>query len=141
MDSKKGIVVIDCDGCLTDGKLYIDHKGEKMFKAFSSRDIRAIRELIFNGYEVVIVSADDSGINKSFAENVGAIFEYCRDKSEIKADFAIGDDVWDKVMLEQAGKAFCPFNADDKIKEMLHVTTLKKSAGEGVIAEMIQHIL
>jgi 3-deoxy-D-manno-octulosonate 8-phosphate phosphatase (KDO 8-P phosphatase) len=138
MDSAKTIV-IDCDGVLTDGKQYIDHTGEKMFKAFHSRDVRAIRELISHGYEVVIVTADDWPGSKFFASKTGASIMILRDKSKIPYEnfIAVGDDAWDVPMLKKAEHAFAPCDADASVKNLLNVHTLYSKGGEGVIAELV----
>ena len=135
-------VYIDLDGVLTDGKLYIDHTGEKLFKAFHSRDVRAIRELIFNGFTVVIVSADDHPSGKHFADKVGADFMYVRDKSKLEpADYAIGDDCWDIPLLKKCNHIFCPCDADVAVRVLSHMTVLQTEGGKGCIAEMIRFIL
>ena len=68
------IIITDADGVLTDGTLTIDHKGEKVFKKFHTRDVRAIRELVANGFEIYILSADEWEGTRHFAEKVGAVF-------------------------------------------------------------------
>jgi 3-deoxy-D-manno-octulosonate 8-phosphate phosphatase (KDO 8-P phosphatase) len=135
-------IFIDIDGTLTDGKMYIDHTGEKMFKAFHSRDVRAIRELIANGHEVTLVSADSHHSGIHFADKVGAEFKCVRDKSSLPpADVAIGDDAWDVSMLKAAKRAFCPNDADPSVRSLFCVEVLKTNGGQGVIAELIRHIL
>ena len=137
------IILIDCDGVLTDGRLTIDHRGEKPFKQFHTRDVRAIRELIFNGYEVIIVSADDWPGIHYFAEKVGADVFISRDKGKIpyKNYFAVGDDVWDLEMLKKAKKAFIPADADFSLKNIPGVKVLETMGGHGVIAEVCREIL
>lgn len=135
-------VYIDVDGTLTDGKMYIDHTGEKMFKAFCSRDVRAIRELIANGCDVTLVSADSHHSAVHFANKVGADFRCLRDKSKLPpADIAIGDDAWDTAMLKAAKRAFCPNDADPAVRSLMCVEVLKTNGGQGVIAEMIKTII
>lgn len=138
-------ILIDCDGVLTDGKQYIDHTGEKMFLAFHSRDVRAIRELIANGYHVVIVTANDSESVKKFAGKVGADYHYSRDKGNLPYEnyIAVGDDAWDLRMLEKAQLAFCPKDADPALKysNMGKLKMLPVNGGQGVIAELVRHIL
>ena len=144
---KANVIVCDCDGVLTDGKLNMDHTGSKMFKTFHSRDIRAIRELVANGYEFYIVSADDWPGGKAFADKVGAVFVYLRDKSKIKDHIghrpfiAIGDDVWDVPMMKQASIAFCPYDAIPFSATLSGYTHLETKGGQGVIAELLSHIL
>src|SRR5580693_7978881 len=103
-------ILIDCDGVLTDGKLYIDRSGKKMFKAFHSRDVRAIRELVANGFAVHIVTADDWEGSRNFAHKTGCEIWVARDKSNLPFSnyIAIGDDAWDVRMLQQATLRFAP---------------------------------
>lgn len=137
-----GIILIDCDGVLTDGKLYIDHTGEKPFKAFHTRDVRAIRELVFLGYDVVIVSADDWEGGKHYANKVGAFLHVCRDKREVVERYrefiAVGDDAWDVPMLKAAKIAFAPVNCDPSVLMIPGIHVLSTKGGEGVIAEIVR---
>lgn len=141
MDTK--LVLIDCDGVLTDGRLHIDHTGEKHFKSFHTRDVRAIRELIYHGYEVVIVSADDWVGIDHFANKVGAEVRISRDKLDFidRRYHAIGDDVWDCGMLRAAVRAFCPADADVSVQRIPGIKILSAKAGQGCIAEMIRELI
>lgn len=138
-------ILIDLDGVLTDGRFHMDHAGEKLFKSYHTRDIRAIRELTANGWEVVIVSADDWPGVFAFAEKVGAVVEIARDKSvllERYRDFiAIGDDVWDAPLLRAASKAFVPMDADPAISGMSGVQVLDVKGGAGVVARVLSEIM
>lgn len=136
-------ILIDCDGVLTNGNLTIDHNGEKLFKQFHVRDVRAIRELVANGYEVVIISADDWPGIFHYAEKVGAVVHIAKDKSDIPFEnfIAIGDDAWDVKMLRNATMAFCPNDADRSVLRVNGIYRLEKDGGKGVISEMIGYIL
>lgn len=136
-------ILIDCDGVLTDGKLTIDRNGEKQFKQFHTRDVRAIRELIFNGYEVVIVSADDWPGIYHFADKVGADVYISRDKNDLpfKSYAAVGDDAWDVQMLQKAKMAFCPADADPSTLTVPGIQRLVTKGGCGVIAEIARELL
>lgn len=136
-------VLIDCDGCLTDDRQYIDHTGQKMFMAFNSKDIRATRELIANGYRVIIVTANDSGIVKQWVSKVGAEYHYARDKSDLPYVnyIAVGNDAWDVKMLERAALAFCPSDADYSVKMIPGINALETAGGNGVVAELVRRIL
>ena len=137
------ILLIDCDGVLTDGKLTIDHTGQKMFKQFHTRDVRAIRELIYNGYEVVIVSADDWEGIYHFANKVGASTYISRDKSDLpyKEYIAIGDDAWDVKMLMNAKQAYCPLDAHISVLDLPGIIRLPVKGGQGVISTLLRHII
>jgi len=137
------VILIDVDGVLTDGRLTIDHNGEKQFKQFHTRDVRAIRELVYNGYEVVLVSADDwEGIHY-FADKVGADVLISRDKRDLpyKDYIAIGDDAWDIQMLANATDAYCPHDADVSVLSIMGINRLETHGGRGCIAEMARAIL
>ena len=147
MDTPERIIVCDCDGCLTDGRLNIDLMGEKMFKSFHTRDVRAIRELVSCGFEFHIVTADDWEGGQAFAEKVGAGFLYLREKGKIR-DYignepfiAIGDDSWDIPMLRLASKAFVPMDGLPFSPYDLSFTRLKTKGGQGVIAELAYTLL
>jgi len=136
------IVVIDCDGVLTDGKLTINSSGTKLLKQFHTRDVRAIRELVSSGVEVYIVTADDWEGTAHFAKKVGAEYVYMRDKSKVPEMLAnrpyicVGDDAWDIPMITAAKISFCPANADTLVKTFCHMV-LETKGGEGVIAELL----
>lgn len=135
-------IVMDCDGVLTDGTLVIDHAGEKLFKKFHTRDVRAIRELVYRGHPVVIVSADDWAGTSKFAEKVGAEFLALRDKSQVPyaGYIAVGDDSWDVGMLMKAAMAFAPSDADASVLGLPWVTTLPIEGGKGVIAALVRQL-
>lgn len=137
------VILIDCDGVLTDGRLHIDHTGEKMFKAFHTRDVRAIRELIFLGYEVVIVTADDWPGIHHFAKKVGAIVEITRDKGMLAYHdyIAIGDDAWDVPMLKKASRAYAPADADPSVFVAVpRLLKLDIRGGEGCVAAVLRDL-
>jgi 3-deoxy-D-manno-octulosonate 8-phosphate phosphatase (KDO 8-P phosphatase) len=141
-DSLPKVIVCDCDGVLTDGKLNIGHDGEKVFKSFHSKDVRAIREIIANGFRFVIATADDGKINASFANKVGAEIVAIRNKAGIceaiktRNFWAIGDDTWDLPMLKLAPRNFCPSNADPVILSYPGIRKLGPG-GSGVIADLV----
>jgi 3-deoxy-D-manno-octulosonate 8-phosphate phosphatase KdsC-like HAD superfamily phosphatase len=135
-------ILIDCDGVLTDGRLHINHSGEKLFKAFHTRDVRAIRELVFHGFEVVIVTADEWEGIEAFAEKVGAVVHFCRDKSELPfSDFiAVGDDAWDVPMLNRARAAFAPADCDSSVRTLEGIRVLPVKGGCGVVAALLSYL-
>lgn len=133
-------ILIDFDGVLSDGKHYIDRHGEKSFYSVHSRDNAAIAELIYEGYEVVIVTSNDSKIIKEYAKKRKCSYLYTRDK-QIKGHVAIGDSVIDIPMLKLADKAFCPVDSDPAVKAVYGIKVLPVTGGNGVISEMIHHVL
>lgn len=134
-------LLIDCDGVLTDGTLVITGDGEKMFKKFHTRDVRAIREFVARGFEVVIVTADDWPGIHHFAEKVGAEVLIARDKRFLPYSnfIAVGDDAWDVPMLQQARQAYAPFDADWSVLNN-EVVRLDVEGGRGVIASLLKQL-
>lgn len=138
------VIVVDVDGVLTDGKLNIDHRGEKMFKSFHTRDVRAIRELIANGVEVYLASADDWSGTKQFADKVGAQFIYLRNKEKLlerlkgRRWWAVGDSAYDIPLLKHAARGFCTADCAPYVQAILPgITRLKTPGGGGVMDELI----
>lgn len=139
-------MVIDCDGVLTDGKLYMAASGEKMFKAFHTRDVRALREFVARGFYVCIVTADSWGGIAHFAEKVGVDLLVMRDKKDIvkklkTIDIGIGDDAWDVPFLKEAKHKFVPQDCHKSVRDIPGVVRLQTKSGEGVISEVLDYLL
>lgn len=132
-------IVIDVDGCLTDGKQRIDQHGQKVCKTFHARDRQAIRRLLSIGYRVIAVSADDWPGAKYWIESISsengraAEFVYTRKKHELAVPWShtlgVADDYEDALFLEKCAKAFAPKNADGR----LCVRRLDVDGGEGIV--------
>jgi 3-deoxy-D-manno-octulosonate 8-phosphate phosphatase KdsC-like HAD superfamily phosphatase len=145
-------LIIDVDGCLTNGKQYVDHSGEKLFKAFHSRDIRAIREFVSYGVYVLIYSADDFLGDRKWAERVGADYAGdIRDKAsyleerEFDPDhtMVVGDDAWDVEAMKWAKWSVCPYDADASVTQHVPgVNILNQTCGgQGVVAALLWRII
>ena len=126
MASVTNKLLLDVDGVLTDGKVYVTHKGER-FKAFHSRDNRAIAQFVAAGW-IVWKSADKS------ERAIKAI-------TNEEPFIAVGDDVFDLDMLGCARRAFCPSDADQEVKRMHYVETLDVKGGDGIVAELARILL
>lgn len=132
-------IVVDCDGCLTDGKKYVDDKGERALMAFHARDNTAIRRLIESGYRVIIVTASRfSGTWKYWGKyNVEVVST--KEKTEIEGiDWArslgVGDDLMDIEFLRLCAVAYVPSDAHPRLLgEFNHLVT---KGGRGVMAEI-----
>lgn len=144
MNLSLDLLLIDVDGVLTDGVLTIDHRGEKLFKRFHTRDVRAIREFVAHGWEVVLVSADDWPGIHAYAEKVGAEVYVAKDKDDLPYDrpfVAVGDDAWDVPMLRRAAIAYCPSDADCSVMLLQGIRMLETRGGRGVVAELARRLL
>jgi 3-deoxy-D-manno-octulosonate 8-phosphate phosphatase (KDO 8-P phosphatase) len=133
------IFCVDVDGVLTDGKIWVTHKGE-ISKGFNSRDLAAIRELISNGHQVHIVTASSWPGAESYMNKSGAEFHVLRNKEEIpfQYDVAIGDSAWDIPMLKKARYMFCPKDAQSEVRFLKDINILETKGGNGVMAEIVE---
>lgn len=141
-------VVLDCDGVLSSGKQYVDQTGCKLFKDFHSRDIRAIRELLSYGVEVIVMTADDWPGTLAWCERVGARLVCTRDKLDAvvvehldpSVTVVVGDDAWDVQAMEWATYKACPRDADLSVTSIRHVMVLGACGGGGVVAELVREL-
>ncbi len=136
------VFCIDIDGCLTDGKIWVTHKGE-ISKGFNSRDLAAIRELIAYGHEVHIVTASSWPGAESYLKRSGAILHILRNKEEIpfRYDVAVGDSAWDIPMLRKAKFMFCPSDAQNEVKIMTNMNILQTKGGQGIVCELVNNFI
>ena len=148
-------LVMDVDGTLTDGKVYIGETGE-IFKSFSIKDGCGIHDIaIPYGIEPIIMTGRESTIVEKRCHELGIsnIYQGIRDKAEkIKEIFQeqyesvayIGDDINDlpamKIIKENGGIIGCPADAT---KEVLNITDYccELKGGDGAVREFIEWLL
>lgn len=138
--AQANLILIDFDGVISDGKHYIDHRGEKIFYSVHSRDNAAIAQLLNEGFQVTIITANESKIVKEYAKKRKCDYLQTREKG-IESYAAVGDSVFDIPMLKMAKFAFCPEDADDTVKKIEGIKVLPVTGGNGVIAQMVKHII
>lgn len=139
-------MLIDCDGVLSDSKVHYTHDGQKN-KSFHGRDIRAIKEIISHGIDVVIVTQSAWPGIKDYAYRTGAMVVITREKSILAVQHEvgaldsycyIGDDSPDIDLMsdDRCVRAFCPADADPSVHQYCEVLSTK--GGEGVVAEVVR---
>lgn len=136
-------ILFDVDGVLTDGKVNVTGDGSKMFKSFHSRDVRAIRELVFQGHEVAFVTADGWGGTQEFAKKCRVECFVVKDKVKIADRFPrgfmyVGDDAFDVEIMKRAARLFVPVDADPSVLFLDGVRKLITPGGHGVVAELLR---
>lgn len=153
MKNKIKMLVMDVDGTLTDGKIYIGSKGE-IFKAFSVKDGLRIKEISKFGIMPVIITGRNSDIVAERAKelDITEIYQGVSDKSEVLKRVCenygydlsqvayIGDDENDFECMQLCGIKGCPNDADDKIKKICGFVS-KYRGGEGAVREFIDSII
>jgi len=147
------LIVLDVDGCLTDGKIIYSADGVES-KNFNVKDGLAIATWIRMGNQVAIITGRQSNIVKKRAEELGIqhLFQGVKDKDRVLKELvealglkfyevgAIGDDLNDYNMLKIVGRSFTP---QDGVKEIQSIvkTVLSSSGGNGAVREMIDIVV
>ncbi len=147
------MLIMDVDGTLTDGKIYIGPRGE-VFKAFNTKDGLGIKLLIDKGIIPVIITGRNSEIVVARAEELGIdeihqgiedkldLYQHLVEKYKLNDEEVafIGDDLNDLPLLNKVGLSFCVADAVEAVREKVdYVARLK--GGEGAVREAIDVIL
>ena len=143
------LIILDVDGCLSDGKLIYSSDGIES-KSFNVKDGLAISSWIKMGNHVAIITGRKSNIVNRRAKELGIkhLYQGVKDKRRVLNELvellelhfcevaAIGDDLNDYNMLKLVGKSFTP---NDGVKEIKGIVkrVLEKKSGDGVVREMI----
>lgn len=147
------ILVMDVDGTLTDGKIYIGSDGE-MLKAFNVKDGLGISKLRTNNIIPAIITGRESEILKRRSEElkieelyqgeenkIGKLKELVeRYKCSLSEVAYIGDDENDLQCMKVCGLSGCPADAVESVKEAVDVVC-NKDGGQGAVREFIEYIL
>ncbi|MDE6906522.1 MAG: HAD hydrolase family protein [Lachnospiraceae bacterium] len=150
--------VMDVDGTLTDGKIYMGAEGE-MFKAFDIKDGCGIHNLLIpSGVTPVIITGRSSrilenrcrelGISEVYqgVENKTEKLEELLSKARCKYDHVayIGDDINDLPCMEvikgAGGLVGCPTDAAKEVKAIADFISVR-CGGSGAVREFIEWIL
>jgi len=147
------LIVLDVDGCLSDGKLTYDANGLE-YKSFNVKDGLGISTWVKMGHEVAIITGKTSPMVEKRAKELGIkhIYQGIKDKKTVFENLleslsvkpyevaAIGDDLNDYEMLSNSGRSFTPKNGVKIIRELVD-TVLSVDGGDGAVREMIDIIV
>jgi len=147
------LLVLDVDGVLTGGELFLSDSGEEM-KAFNTLDGQGIKLLQSSGVQVGIISGRKSALLARRAENLGirllmqgredklnALQEMCAETGLTPAHIAYaGDDLPDIRPMKAVRLAIAVANAHSSVKESAHVQT-SLHGGQGAVREICDFIL
>lgn len=147
------LLLMDCDGVLTDGRLYFSAKGEEL-KVFYVRDGQGLVMWRQAGFRSGIISGRNSPIVEMRAKQLGVEFIWQGRKEKVSAfrevvaaanvlpeEVAfIGDDTPDAEVFPLVGMAVAVGDAHDAVKAAAHYVT-KAEGGRGAIREAIDLIL
>ena len=155
-DSKIKYLIMDVDGSLTDGKIYMGPAGEAM-KAFSIKDGYAINYILKpNGIAPVVLTARNSTIVQNRCDELGIkdVYQGKLDKIAVLREIVgesnfgccayFGDDIIDlKCMMpikNAGGIVGCPADAVREVKATSDYICVAK-AGEGAFREFAEWLI
>ncbi|HOB73130.1 MAG TPA: HAD-IIIA family hydrolase [Phycisphaerae bacterium] len=153
MNGPVRLLVLDVDGVLTDGTIYIDDAGRQM-RGFHIQDGLGITLWKAVGGKVAILTSKRSeavmtrarmlGIDlvEQGAEDKLPGFERILAATGVTAEQTayMGDDLLDAVVMRRAGYPIAVANAVDEIKQIArHVT--QRPGGQAAVREAVEHLL
>ena len=147
------LLVLDCDGVLTDGRIIMLPDGDET-KAFDVKDGHGIVMAQRAGLRVAIISGRKSSVVQKRAKELGVahLHEMAWVKTEpyesVLAEEGltdeqvcyVGDDVVDIPLLRRAGLGVAVADAVDEVKQQSHLVTTR-AGGRGAVREVIEFIL
>lgn len=150
--SKLKYIVIDVDGTLTDGGIYLDINGSEM-KRFCVKDGLGIVNSMNKGIEFIIITGRESKCVQIRATElkIENVFQGVKDKYTFLKEYIkinnikkeelgyIGDDVNDLKATSLASFVACPLDACDEIKNIADYIS-KKNAGYGAVRDILDKI-
>jgi 3-deoxy-D-manno-octulosonate 8-phosphate phosphatase (KDO 8-P phosphatase) len=142
------LLVLDIDGTLTDGRLYIGSRGEEL-KAFQVADGLGIKLVRSLGIEVALITARRSTLVEFRARELGLehVVQGCRDKRmavdllrtqlglTLEQIACMGDDLPDLPALTAVGFAAAPANAHPWVASRVHWQS-RAAGGDGAVREL-----
>jgi 3-deoxy-D-manno-octulosonate 8-phosphate phosphatase (KDO 8-P phosphatase) len=147
------LLVLDVDGVLTDGSLFLGDAGEQ-YKAFNSRDGHGIRMAQDGGLQVAVLTGRSSGVVAHRMRDLGVrhIVQGRRDKGlaleELLARTGVtpeqaafmGDDVVDLPAMRRVGLGIAVADAHPLVVERSDWQT-RAPGGRGAVREVCEDLL
>ena len=143
------LIVIEVDGCLTDGKIYLDYEGKKT-RSYNVLDSEAIKDIIHKGYRVGLISSENTNQFKNMFKkwNISFIAGKIDNKLEWVKQYIdplyislnqvafMGFNLSDIKLLQECGYAVCPNNAHYKVLDICKFVS-HLEGGNGAIYEFL----
>lgn len=147
------ILVMDVDGTLTDGKIYMGNEGELM-KAFDIKDGYGIAHMLPKmGMIPMIITGRKSRILEHRCKElkITELYQGIEDKDSVLGEIIkekgldfenvayIGDDLNDLPCMRQVGLTACPADACEEIREQVDYVCHRRG-GCGAVREFIEFL-
>ena len=147
------LLLLDVDGVMTDGGVYIAESGDR-FKKFNIQDGYGIVKLQRTGVRVGIITGGNSKMVQRRAEELGIadVYQNFDDKmtayEQVKKKYNlrdeeiahVGDDDLDLPVLKKVGFSAAPADAIPEVRKQVHFVS-KRRGGEGAVREVIEVLL
>lgn len=145
--------ILDVDGVLTDGTVYIFENGEQV-RRMSIKDGFVLQLAVKKGYRILVISGSNSpavvnrlkklGITDIFMnvlDKRALVLQYISDHQLNKEEIlCMGDDVPDCVAMKEAGLPVAPADAVPEVKNLATYIT-KSKGGKGCVREVMEKVL
>lgn len=145
------LIVMDVDGTLTDGKIYLSNNGDE-YKAFNVKDGYAIKKVRELDIKTCILTGRKSNCvsRRGLELNVDYVIQGSQDKVtelsnlidclKISYDeiLYIGDDMNDYACMKLCAFKACPKDAYEEIINICDFVS-SKNGGDGAVREIIDH--
>jgi len=154
MHNKVKMLIMDVDGTLTDGHIYMGNDGE-FLKVFNVKDGYGIRNILSeHRITPAIITGRKSIILEKRCEELGidVLYQGISDKKSLLLTLIkelslnleeiayIGDDLNDLECIEICGVTGCPADSADGIKKAVDYVC-KRNGGGGAVREFIEYIV
>ena len=152
--SKIKLLILDVDGVLTDGRVYLGADGREI-KVFHAKDGAGLKYWHRAGHIAAIITGrpKSGALMKRVEElSIETVYQNVKDKIPFFKKLLdthglsanetayIGDDLTDMPVMRQVGFSVAVANAVADVKEMADYVT-ETPGGEGAVREAIEHIL
>jgi 3-deoxy-D-manno-octulosonate 8-phosphate phosphatase (KDO 8-P phosphatase) len=147
------LLILDCDGVLTDGRIYLTSSGEEM-KVFHVRDGSGMKYwkragkrigiITGRGSQVVATRGKELGVDRIRMNVKRKLPAYVEILAEMDCQphqvAVVGDDLTDLPMMHRCGFAACPSDAVGEVRrDADYVSHLP--GGRGCVREIVEYIL
>ncbi len=147
------LLVLDVDGILTDGGIYVDDEGRE-FKRFSAADGHGLKMLMREGVEVALLSGRASQAVFHRAKDLGIKYVILGEKIKMPAFRSLiekvkvtpaecaylGDDLVDLPLMRKVGWSAAPADARPEVKAQADYVS-KALGGHGAVRDVCERIL
>ena len=147
------MIVMDVDGTLTDGKIYLGNNGEE-FKAFDVHDGYILAKCQEYWYITAIITGKNSKIVEKRASDlrINEVYQGVTDKISVLKSLAdkynlsnsniayIGDDLNDMDCINYVAFSGCPADSIDEVKKSVNYVC-KHNGGKGAVREFVDYLI